>query len=295
MKEKVSILFLLITCFSVTCNAATTMDFLNFSIGGKAVAMGEAFVGLADDTSSIFWNPAGLPSIKNMQFMVMHNIWLMDSMYDFAGGVIRLGKGTLGIAGYYYSLPDIEIVNNNGEVIDTAKINDIAGSLSYAMTINPKLNIGANVKFVQSTIYTKSATGFAADVGGIYKISDTMALGIVARNLGPTVTYDVLPQNLPMTIIAGGLIKLAFGNSKISVTADYVSPIEGNSEVNIGADYPLNAMSSVRAGYHLGKEKRTYSLGLGLNIGTLSIDYAFVPYENITSTHRISLSYKMVK
>ena len=38
------------------------------SLGSRALAMGGAFVGLADDFSAIYWNPAGLASFKTKSF-----------------------------------------------------------------------------------------------------------------------------------------------------------------------------------------------------------------------------------
>jgi len=49
--------------------ALSAMSFANGlnlnSLGTRALAMGGAFVGLADDFSAIFWNPAGLANFKN--------------------------------------------------------------------------------------------------------------------------------------------------------------------------------------------------------------------------------------
>src|SRR5436309_2303736 len=35
-------------------------DSLSLGMGPRAAAMGEAFTGLADDASAIYWNPAGM-------------------------------------------------------------------------------------------------------------------------------------------------------------------------------------------------------------------------------------------
>ncbi len=40
------------------------------SIGPKAAAMGGAFIGLSDDYSSIYWNPAGMSQIQHTQLGV---------------------------------------------------------------------------------------------------------------------------------------------------------------------------------------------------------------------------------
>src|ERR1700683_5045084 len=49
-------------------NAGTTAaDFLQLGAGPRAVAMGEAQVGLADDVYATYWNPAGLAQLRNQE------------------------------------------------------------------------------------------------------------------------------------------------------------------------------------------------------------------------------------
>ena len=38
----------------------TSANFLEIGTSSRAVSMGEAFVSLADDVNSAYWNPAGL-------------------------------------------------------------------------------------------------------------------------------------------------------------------------------------------------------------------------------------------
>ena len=42
----------------------TTANFLEIGIGSGPSAMGEAYVAVANDISSIYWNPAGLSSVS---------------------------------------------------------------------------------------------------------------------------------------------------------------------------------------------------------------------------------------
>ena len=42
----------------------TGAAFLEIGIGARAVAMGNAFVGTANDVTALYWNPAGLAGIQ---------------------------------------------------------------------------------------------------------------------------------------------------------------------------------------------------------------------------------------
>ena len=46
-------------------------DFMVIGTGVRAAGMGGAFAAVADDGSSIYWNPAGLSQIKNMEIGLM--------------------------------------------------------------------------------------------------------------------------------------------------------------------------------------------------------------------------------
>ncbi len=53
------------------------------SIGTKALSMGGAFVGLADDYSAVFWNPAGLTQMKSSNLAIMGSVILPKVTYKF--------------------------------------------------------------------------------------------------------------------------------------------------------------------------------------------------------------------
>ena len=55
--------------------------FLKKSVGLKAIAMGGAFTSIADDTSAIYWNPAGLAQIQDKYSVYWNRLNL--HRYDF--------------------------------------------------------------------------------------------------------------------------------------------------------------------------------------------------------------------
>src|SRR3982751_1643689 len=51
----------------------TAADLLNIGVGARAIGMGEAFVAQADDSSSLYWNPAGLALETNREAAFAYN------------------------------------------------------------------------------------------------------------------------------------------------------------------------------------------------------------------------------
>ena len=63
MKRKCSLILVIALILSLTSGLIANGLSLN-SMGTRALGMGGAFVGLADDASAIYWNPAGLSNVE---------------------------------------------------------------------------------------------------------------------------------------------------------------------------------------------------------------------------------------
>src|SRR5579872_2550899 len=58
-------------------------DFLSIGVGARALGMGGAFVAVADDATSAYWNPAGLSFIPNIEVTTIHLNPNALQSYDF--------------------------------------------------------------------------------------------------------------------------------------------------------------------------------------------------------------------
>ena len=63
----------------------TTANFLEIGIGSRATSMGDAYVAVANDVSSIYWNPAGLSHVTRSSALFSIQPWLVDIGYDVCG------------------------------------------------------------------------------------------------------------------------------------------------------------------------------------------------------------------
>ena len=88
----------------------TTANFLEIGVGSRATSMGDAYVAVANDVSSIYWNPAGLSHVTNSSALFSIHPWLVDIDMMFAGGafvVPSLGVIGLGITHLDYGEMDV--------------------------------------------------------------------------------------------------------------------------------------------------------------------------------------------
>ncbi|HVP89865.1 MAG TPA: outer membrane protein transport protein [Terriglobales bacterium] len=80
--------------------------------GARATAMGGAFVGLADDYTAVFWNPAGLALIKKGTFGLSGHFLFPTSDYTLSTFTMET-KSTMypsGILGYFQPIGDRVVV-----------------------------------------------------------------------------------------------------------------------------------------------------------------------------------------
>ena len=59
--------------------------FMRYGVGVRAMGLGRAFVGVADDASTVFWNPAGLLGVERPEVMSMYSNLFYDSRYAYLG------------------------------------------------------------------------------------------------------------------------------------------------------------------------------------------------------------------
>lgn len=71
VRIKICIKFFFLTLFSTITSlyplygaGTSSADFLKIAPGAKPSGMGETFTAIADDASAIYWNAAGLSSLK---------------------------------------------------------------------------------------------------------------------------------------------------------------------------------------------------------------------------------------
>ena len=81
----------------------TGAPFLKIGVGARAIGMGEAYGGLADEVNAIYWNPAGLVNVQRRELSFMHAAWFASINYEYVAYAQKLGIGTLGFAFNYLS------------------------------------------------------------------------------------------------------------------------------------------------------------------------------------------------
>ncbi len=278
----------------------------NSALSGRGLAMGGAVSALANNGDGLLYNPAGLAGAKNYSFFLKNDSSLVDVSRTTLITVMPLDeKQTFSLGYTRIGVNNIKIAADTGssiQIIDSAGYTETGFFAGYANRISSELALGATLKYyqnnltVQQSVYDAgSAVGTDLDVGLLYSYSDEVDVSLGFKNvLSATNKSGTLrwANNYEESFDFGAYVGLGwrFPEQKILYTADLRASKIYNKIINIGMEYQASDYMSFRMGYN---SLNNLSGGLGLKMGEISIDYAYIPDfgTSADNKHYISLSY----
>lgn len=306
----------------------STANFLKIGVGSRAAALGDAFVAMANDASSLYWNPGGLGSIKQVEFLLQSNSWIADTDLHYLGLALPVGNvGTFGASVYSFTSGDIDETTlqqpeGTGRVVSAS---DIAIGASYARQLTDRFFAGMTVKYIGERLSRETASSFAVDIGSLFitNFLHEMRIGISLSNLGSRmllsgpdmlVDHDLAPDlptnkyadaslttqdwDLPL-IFRFGLATDIFrtGSSRLTTAFAVNDSRDFEQRYNVGAEYALTLFGGqqvfLRTGYKGNYDEEDLTAGGGLNIKlagyNLGIDYAYAGAGRLGNTQRYSI------
>lgn len=303
----------------------TGASFLKIAVG-RATAMGEAFVAIADDASASYFNPAGLAYVgRSVQFN--HVEWFGGIRHDYLTAALPVGAfGTVAFSVTALTMGDMEqtTVDNPGTPVredhGTGQIfgaSDFAFAASYARAITDKLCFGLTVKAVNQNIWDMSASAVGADLGLYYNTGfRSLRIGAAVQNYGTQLSFsgrqldynhewsDSGPANLPGSYrtnpvplpamfrfgIAYDIIEATAADpSKLTGAVELVHPSDINETVNFGLEYGVRDVFFLRGGYVFNTD-REYAKSIGHLTGlTAGIGVKAAPVSGLS----LGLDYTM--
>ena len=190
----------------------TTANFLEIGVGSGPTAMGDAYVAVANDVSSIYWNPAGLANLTSPSATFMLQPWLVDiNMLFTAGAIVIPGVGNIGfgITQMDYGEMDVTTLEYQEGTGEKFKATDLAASFTYSRKIVSWFAFGSSIKFVRSNIWHSSANAFALDLGVLVNTNffsftgedkDGMNIGMSISNYGTRMQFNGIDSYQPIDI-----------------------------------------------------------------------------------------------
>jgi len=278
-------------------NVASIFD---LGMGARPLAMGGAFVGLADDGNALFYNVAGLAWAQGLSVLSSYEARPGTASYgDLSASLPHFGFGV-----HYFDFGEIPETDEFGNAIGTFSYRNYtliaaagmrAADLPFLarMPLAKNIGFGLKAKLLKiSTLAPGSGSGFAIDLPFLFRsespsprvpIITSYGFGLVIENLiGLPIKYGSGHQeSWPRKLIIG----MSFGLlDQVILAMDVTS----EKSVRFGVEWtPIPALS-LRTGLR-NEGVWIWSLGIGTRFRNFVFDLAVVPNPYLNSQIRGSL------
>ncbi|NOX65086.1 MAG: PorV/PorQ family protein [Chlorobi bacterium] len=289
----------------------STLQFLKIGVGGRAAAMGDAFIAVADDASSLYWNPAGLVFAKQNEVMFSHNQWVADISQEFIGGFFKFSANdAVGVSLTALHMADMKVTNevNPFGTGQYFSFGDIAITVTYSRKMTDQFSFGGSIRYVEETLDKLKMRGVMIDLGTMYWTGlGTTRFAVAITNFGNELapdgevklwgdrTVSDWQSFSPPTMFRIGFAMEPWQNDHNRITASIQlnHPNDNSENVSIGAEYSYNEILNLRGGYKVNADEQSFTAGAGvrlpLGIANVSVDYAFAQFSRLGATHRFSI------
>jgi len=248
MRNIFLILIIIISSFNLHSQdrrvITTAVPFLMISADARASGLGEQGVATTPDAFSQHWNPAKYVFIENKSGVgVSYTPYLSKLVSDvFLANLnyynVINDRSSWSTSFKYFSLGDIDILQNPQDVPYLENPNEFTLDASYILKLNDNFSMGVTGRFLMSDVKlqsvdsdSSSASSFAVDISGFFQ-SDERAYenfngiwraGFNISNMGPRMKYEELGKNnfIPTNLKIGSAFDFIFDSSnKLSLNLE---------------------------------------------------------------------------
>ena len=301
MSRSILKLLIMVSLIFAQNNVATTSAaFLEIGPGARSLGMGSAYVSVANDASSLYWNPAGIVNVSRPEVQSFYTPWLVETQYYYNTAVVPLGPyGNLGFSFTAITMDEMIVStvqdpepSDYGQKFDAG---NISMGIAYAKKLTDRFSFGFQTKFIQESIWQMNAQGFAVDIGTLFITKRDLRIGMSVSNFGGKlgmegnntlvdidVDENIYGNNdridgnlgtakwpLPLMFRFGISREFTFAsNMKCLFAVDAIHPNNNPEYLNIGLEYSAMDMVFLRVGkshtfYELSFQEDDQNIGIG--------------------------------
>ncbi len=264
--------FLLATCVFIAFQKSPA-QFESTDTDSRATAMGGAYVSLSDNSSAVFYNPAGLGQLKHRHVSLFYepsafglkeiSTAAVTYAEAFEFGTLGLGLRTFGFDLYRESRV----------------------SLCFGSTQVKSIHWGLGIELYNLKI-SGYGSAFTAGInaGVLAKFSEYLIWGFSARNISGA-KIGKSESRISRSYLTGfRFIPSGITNVLLDIEKEVDFPVS----IKFGAEIIPFKNFSLRAG--VSTEPVSYSAGAGLNYDVFGFDYSITVTEPLGMTNRINVT-----
>jgi len=275
------------TLYAAGSAGTSGADFLEIGVGSRPLGMGEAFTAATDDINTIYYNPAGLGTMKYPVLQVMHQELILDSRFENISASFPLFNGYMGISNSVFWVPPFDKIDIDGNTAGQVSFYNMSLTTAYGQSLG-FMEVGVSLKYIYQKIDTLNLHSGAVDIGimkRLYMFSPfdapirNFVLGFSIQNVGTKAKEDPLPRTMRAGVsyyltkwfgLNMDLIQYFIDPSDLY---DFTYGFNESFRLNLGMEFTYLNLISLRAGYRF-NDAGKYSLGMGFNYAVKNIGFA---------------------
>ncbi|MFH2033632.1 MAG: hypothetical protein ABIJ26_02880 [Candidatus Margulisiibacteriota bacterium] len=279
-----------------------------FAVSPRAISMGGAFVGVADDSDAVFYNPAGLGNLGRHELQGSYGVPYTDTTDMTFAGAFKSRYGTFA-AGYdalavQYKYVSSDPIFPSGNA--TYTVGDMILAYGYPVADWVSLGVKAHRMFEQMTGILGNADyqAYGLDFGVLFRPAENAGIGVAIENLyntGFTGSYGIIYSLNPSTAV--GFSYNAFGDRllmALDINDNNISDTDMISSVALGTEIEVLHDLFLRGGCNFAKNPYisgsdlygSPALGVGYRYAGLEFDYALQRLNGVkVDSHYFSLGF----
>jgi hypothetical protein len=257
-------------------------------LGSSARSIGLGNVdGFSDSATAVFSNPANLYQTKGYSVSFFTANLMNEINYSNFALNTRVGKGIVGV-GFYDARVDnlIETAQNNDTDQTVANVGtfDYKSSimkLAYQQSLNEKTSLGTSLSFFNHRFAEVKGTGYNLDLGMIHAF-EKFKLSIFAQNVLRDMPVSYLNDSasvemLPFLFSVSAMYPLNSFEFYPQIKFDRSEALLSTGVLYTPKNWPfLDFMLGYKQQLDALQNKQSrFSLGFGLNLGAVSLYYAY--------------------
>jgi hypothetical protein len=244
--------------------------------GARPIALGNAFVALADNQWATYYNPAGLARIQTVQcalFFVPEQFGLSELRTISAATTFPIGFATAGVLLEKFGF---DLYRETNISVGVGKFVDefIAAGMSI------------NLNTVSIDRYG-SAMAATIDVGMLVELLEDIRLGFNWKNISAT-SVGALRESLPQVQSFGACYDLT---QQSQICLELEKDIRFPFAVKLGFEHRFLKVFAFRFGLSNNPDK--FSFGIGASTSGIEFSYAGYSHPQLGWTHQVETSFHL--
>jgi hypothetical protein len=295
-------------------------------VGARPTGMGSAFVAIADDSTAIHWNPAGMVQLSRMELSGFFGPLLNGKEYYMSGAFVMpfLEQTAVGLS-------IVSLYHDTGNPDTNAYENTFLASFATPLNVEKTVSFGVNLKFLQYDSAAKAtipstgveiqakAGAVGMDIGALYQVllpnwGKKVSFGFLAQDLDTVLRWQSgVEERVPLLVQAGVAY---FPEENLAFAVDYsffndtnISGQPLNQTLFTSSGTPVTTLEPDQHRPHVGIEGWFFNGHLGLRTGYTGfattadrftggvsyrqdwygVDYGYMGHaEHLGDSHRLS-------